>query len=246
MDTIQRSVVLYGRMKVKLVKAALAVRFLTTCRKQQVIPNFIRLKTNVKSKSSKIGLKCGQMAWLRCEISAKLAQIRHIEEDLYFEHLKIISFHCKNNLLHQRFWIVYEQNLRQKVSHMCKKIRKRHERKLKRLIDTQRPKNRLTPQNIPNFVVNLSTKSLSTEESELLNKGLKFAPKPAFAPLEEIIVDIESGIQYRTYSEKERIRSDIKNCLMKLKKSSRITSSLNNDVSLQLLKEKDVIYVKAD
>lgn len=80
----------------------------------------------------------------------------------------------------------------------------------------------------------------------MLNKGLKFAQKLPLAPLEEIIVDVESNIQFRSFSDKEKIRSDVKKRLMRLRKNNMSSSNSNYDSTIRSIKAKDVIVVKAD
>lgn len=103
---------------------------------------------------------------------------------------------------------------------------------------------------IPNLVLNLSSCSFTEEELNFLNKGLKFAVKPRSAPLEEIISNIEAGIQYRTHnSRRNAIRYDVEQCILKVA-GSKITTKNNmskgNNNIIESLRTKNVIYTKAD
>lgn len=47
------------------------------------------------------------------------------------------------------------------------------------------------PRILPDFVVNLSDETFSTEEMECLNNGLNFAIPPEKLPLDEAIIDLQ-------------------------------------------------------
>lgn len=67
--------------------------------------------------------------------------------------------------------------------------------------NTYQPK----PEFIEDFVVNLSSKNLSTKETNLLNKGLKFVPPPNRLSSEDLCTDIMSAVKYLP----EDIKDDI-------------------------------------
>lgn len=125
---------------------------------------------------------------------------------------------CKNDLLALLYWNQCRQSLDCDIEDMCQRIRRKHLRKFRGLMQSQKPTRQLHPHLIPNFVINLSSKRISPTEFDVLNRGLKYASKPTTAPLPEILVDIESAIQFKSHSERERIRGGVKNNLLRLNK----------------------------
>lgn len=246
MDTIQASADLYGRLKLKMARAMMAIEFLSNCKKRKVCPKFINLRTSAKSVSSERGVRAGKIAWLKGEISFNHAKLRHTETELYYTHLRILSVTLKNDVFAQFYWNQYTQNLYQKLTSFYKETRKKHLMKLRQLISKQRPP---APEIIPDFVVNLSSKPLSEKEEVFLNKGLKYAHPPSRAPLTDIIIDIESGIQFKGNSVKERIRADVKKTLLRVERNNRIHTRMSpesDDDIVNSLKDKGVIFLKAD
>lgn len=67
------------------------------------------------------------------------------------------------------------------------------------------------PEFIPDFVINESNEIFSDEELNLLNKGLKFTPKPTEIPLLDTVVDIETVLKFKVPSVQCDIRSTADN-----------------------------------
>lgn len=81
----------------------------------------------------------------------------------------------------------------------------------------------------------------------MLNKGLKFTPKPTTVPLLETVVDIETILKFKVPSIQHDIRS-VASEAINIAKQSTYTSELakQQKTTIEKLKEKDVVYVKAD
>lgn len=245
------SMCLYDRLKKKKMRIILDISFLTKCRKQKIFPKFLSLKSSTKTKTSNLAIKHAKITWLKMEIREKHKILDNIEKLLYVEYKKLAHF-CKNDLYFQMFYEQKQQQLLINLDNMFKKIKYTHHKKFKSLLQKQKSIVKNKPQFIPDFVVNLSKEVLKEEELNFLNKGLKFAITPTHIPMNEIIVNIESGIEYFGNNKKASIRQDIEKCLIK---STAIVSEKKNFVSnnltkgtnvLKNLKQKEVIYSKAD
>ncbi len=65
------------------------------------------------------------------------------------------------------------------------------------------------------WVVNISSRSLTKTEVEVLQKGPKFAPAPSETPYKEIVANIEAGIDNLNDDSKEIVRNATMNILDK-------------------------------
>lgn len=99
---------------------------------------------------------------------------------------------------------------------------------------------------IDNFVHNLSSAEFTVNELKLLNKGLNFASKLVAAPLEDIVVDIESGITRCSSLVKNNIRFEAQKIILQHngKKNNQVSSTLRTITALK--KKKDIVFLKAD
>ena len=83
-----------------------------------------------------------------------------------------------------------------------------------------------------------------------LNKGLKFACATVTAPIDNIVVSIESAVEYRNIADKINIYTNVSNMLSRLDinktKHKRNNQDNNQQKIVSSLREKDVIYVKSD
>ena len=96
-----------------------------------------------------------------------------------------------------------------------------------------------------NFVVNKSKQTFTTEEMDLLNHGLKYKPAPAVVPIEEIVVNIESAIQYLPFKEKSSIRFQCEKLLNDTKPLNNKKAKKEREI-IDLLKKKECIFTRAD
>ncbi|XP_062557778.1 uncharacterized protein LOC134222636 [Armigeres subalbatus] len=197
--------------------------------------------------------------WLLEEVKCKHKLLSVIEEQLYSLHLQLlnqVAYHTsaecivygcavKKNKCWQAVLGMIDRNLAKRVR-VTKQI---HNKKLHSLAHAQKPKKTIcSPQNIENFVVNLSSEQLTPNECDLLNKGLNFAMAPQYAPLADIVSNIESAIQYNNYSLKSALRHDLERCIVNTaRKQDNVRQTTANTIkAIRQLKARDVIYSRAD
>jgi hypothetical protein len=97
------------------------------------------------------------------------------------------------------------------------------------------------------WVINLSTRQLNTQETQILENGLNYAITPKRIPVPKIIASIESGIYHLSEESKATIRASVVNTL----KNTKALSTTNiykqqNHASRNLKKDKDITIVPAD
>ena len=106
----------------------------------------------------------------------------------------------------------------------------------------------LVYKHIDGFVVNLSSAQLTEPELELLNKGLNFAIPPSHPPIADTVNNIESAIQYNSFTSKSAIRHDVERCISKAIHTRYKDEQLSFDAwcAIRQLKARDVVYSRVD
>lgn len=104
-------------------------------------------------------------------------------------------------------WIQFNEKIDKTTDIEAKKKRDKQSKKLQ-ILDKKRENlsGSFEPDFIEDFVVNKSNVNFSEDELKLLNKGLKYTPKPNKLPLIEAAVDIETILKYKLPSIQNNIR----------------------------------------
>ncbi|XP_062715384.1 uncharacterized protein LOC134291527 [Aedes albopictus] len=82
----------------------------------------------------------------------------------------------------------------------------------------------------------------------LLNKGLNFAISPSCAPIADTVSNVESAIQYSSFSSKSAIRYDVEQCISKTISKGENQSQANFETwcLIRKLQDRNVVYSRAD
>jgi hypothetical protein len=139
---------------------------------------------------------------LNLEIKSKYAHSDIIKMELYSLHLLLARS------VHPIVWDSIETDTRNLVNSKYIKRRMVQKKKFRVLIARERL---VLNENVvrPNFVINKSSQNFSSEELGLLNKGLKYKPKPKFPPTNDIIVSVETSIRNLNDEEKALVRNGV-------------------------------------
>lgn len=127
-----------------------------------------------------------------------------IELLLYDLHLKITRGLTENQFIR---WLHFDRRVHETTTKLKQKLKRTHNGKLNALVLSRAPPVKLTPEFVPNFVINESNETFSEEEMNLFNKGLKFTSKPVKLNTLESVVDIETILEYDLPS----VQIDIRN-----------------------------------
>lgn len=222
------------------------IKFLKACLKEGVTP----ISHRVGIKSSLPGAE-GQRTLIeknliKISIKGLYKKLAEVTLKAYHTHLKLGKDNNKGDMNTMILKIARAVE--------CEQQRKRriHQGKLENLRENKRTLIRHTETNeeqkpkvelIPDFVVNKSKTVFSNDEMEVLNKGLNFAIKGNM-PVDDIVVDLETGIRNLTQGEKDNIRTGITSEL-KRHQSAKYNFTQEQRIIKQL-KEKPVYYLKAD
>lgn len=145
--------------------------------------------------------------WLNLEISSQFQKLSSVELELYDLHLSITKdITC--NYEHDK-WMIFGTKLYENISESVKKKNENLHKKFLSLMSANNTTKRHKPLQVDNFVQNLSSEQFSDSELELLNFGLKFAVKPIYDPLVDVVVDIETALKYKSESVKYHTISGI-------------------------------------
>lgn len=157
--------------------------------------------------------------------------------------------------LHEAHFKELQQNTDEIVQQKTRKKRKALKQKLNRLKNPffkngiQQNRHAWTAQETQSwrksFVINKSGEQFNEAEMSLLNKGLKYKPRPKSSQIDEIVTAVETAIQFLPQKEKGSVRHQCE----KLLKSTNLQINKHNKLewrTLLALKEKNCVFTKAD
>lgn len=236
----------YSRLKRKVALLREDISFLRACVKNKVTPKFIKISCAVQNSRTAKVVNVASNKWLRFEIKFLFSKLSQVELEVYEIHLHITS---GLNATEFEQWLKFDGSVHKFALVAQNKKRDCHRQKLSKLISEKNEKKKACePKFIPDFVVNLSSESFTEDEMALLNRGLKFTPKPNKIDITESIVDIETILKYRLPSTQSAIRSKasevIESVLVDMKKKKK---TINDQFEIiDSLKKKECVFVKAD
>ena len=241
-DATNKEINRYLKVRTKFDLINADIRFLKRCKQLKVFPNFIQnfFRDRTKDPVLKKVIFQAKMRILHVEINNHYAKLERTKMELYSLQLLLMR------KSHQLTWdSIYAKGL-QIVSYKSRQKRFIHTNKLKQLEVQQKRERKEQQQNIvtKNFVINKSTKNFNTEQLDLLNKGLKYSPKPIEAPLNDVIIAVESSIKGMEPEEKANLRCVIKKCLERDMKKSR--SNKEEWRVIKELKASDCVFLEPD
>ena len=129
----------------------------------------------------------------------------------------------------------------ERMSTKCKDRQKANS-KFERLLANGRSKGNVSDI-VERWVVNRSSRELTTDEKVVLRKGLNFAPAPRKVPVTEIVAAVEDGLRKVRGVEKAKARIDIVGVLKRAKPPQpnmspaeyRLLNGLRRDTSIIIL-----------
>ena len=234
----------FSRLKQKVKLLPLDISFLRTCKKEKLVPSFIQVKTSVLNARSEKVIKFAQSKWLDLEIKHKYKLLSDSELELMNIHLSLTK---DLNSFEINEWYAFESQVNRATMRMKQKKLLSLNRKLNFLRERQSsPFSALKPEFIADFVVNKSSENFTEEELNLLNKGLKYSPKPEKVPIVEAIVDIETMLKYKVPSVQNDIRKTAANAINAAKSSIRTNTEAHNESKIiKNLREKKMCVYKS-
>lgn len=243
----------YTKLKAKIRCLKMDIFFLKQCKKEQVFPNFIKTKCSVTNSRTDTVIKSSMKLWLKLELKYLYGKLSRIEEDAFKTHwhlVKVLNEYELDSLL--RATIDESDEIDCSFAHKREKLNKKfeklkNEKFIKERIERERTKSGITIEPV-NSVKNLSNQSFTNEEMSVLQKGLKFSPKPRTPPIIDLVADIETGVKYCKETVKQEIRDTVISAIKKssTQKVHSTSKTAKFEKVLKSLKEKDCLYMKSD
>lgn len=225
--------------------------FLKKCKINHIYPNFIKIQCAISNSRTEQVIRIAKQKWLHKERSYLYSKLNDIEFELYYLHKKLSNCLCSIDYTFDK-WIMYlnrvENIVLKTVNHKKSLLNKKFKKLKSEHYITPNNNNKTAVKTIDNYVTNLSSVQFSSDQLRVLNKGLKFVPKPRKIDIESTVADVETAIKYLPEPLKIDIRKEVKPILKNGKISNMsISNKQNTEMSiLKTLKNEDVIYTKAD
>ena len=241
-DATNKEINRYFKLRTKTELINADIRFLKRCKQLKIFPNFIHryFRDRTNDPVLKKVISQAKFRILHLEINNHYAKLERTKRELYALQLLLMK------KSHKLFWErIYERSV-QIVSYKSRQKRMTHINKLKRLELYQKRERKEYKQTKleKNFVINRSSQVLSPDQVILLNKGLKYRPKPIEAPINEVIVAVESSIKGMEPEEKANLRGLVKKCLDRDDKPTK--SKKDEWKTVKELKASDCVFLEPD
>lgn len=235
---------LLHKFKQKVSLLNLDIQFLKRCKRNKIFPNFIKVTTSVNNPTTIRVIYNAKVNWLNLEIKNLYSKQASLELQAMEQHLKITKE--MSPILKDLFEERYTYMLKS-IEFKCNNKEEKLSKKFKILIEKQTLVQTKTTKPFQNqcLVKNLSDEIFSENEMAILKKGLSFNMHHK-KDLENLVIDIETNIQYLSNNIKSVIRSDVVSSLDKHLHSKILPKKTNDTNILKSLQNKNVFYLKAD
>ena len=197
--TAPRLIRRHERCSSKLARYINHLTFLTRCIKNRVVPKDLRVRPPVPTKGARRVAELASMRFLRERIRLIQKAKGDAKKDTESTAQSItsaLSTNDANRILEQ---------IKTNTQRVFNTTKDRHKQRFEKLI-REKKQATVSPVDTPyvdkaNWVVNLSSRSLSDAEKALLKKGLNFAVTPANIPATEIIAKVKADYRSSTGGE---------------------------------------------
>lgn len=178
---------LYLRTSLKIVRHRQHIAFNTRCKRYDIIPRSLQVKPLVSMLDGRRIARRASFQFLSAIIDEGYRTLWKLEQDLRLQKSQL-----PDTLQPQHLRSLEE--LRESAEFKEKsKVKERHKRKFDTLLKQCEPRrSRDYPER---WVVNLSSKKISTRQKAVLSKGLNFAPAPKCIPTKEIVASVDSALK---------------------------------------------------
>ena len=229
----------HERCSSKLARYTDHLTFLTRCIKNRVVPKDLRVRPPVPTKSARRIAELASMRFLRerIRLTQKAKGDVKKEADSTAESItSALSANDANRILEQ---------IKTNTQRVFNTTKDRQKQKFEKLM--QEKQAAVSPVDTPyvdktNWVINLSSRSLSDAEIALLKKGLNFAVTPANIPATEIIAKVETAVRQLDAEQADTVRRAVNGILQQAEPPEpNITKEMRD--ALKSLKEDESIMV---
>ena len=164
----------FQTLKLKFKKLSLNIWFLQQCKRKHVLPNFTKIRTHNNSPSAAAAVRKAREFWLNAELHRTYQERDNVSKNLYF------TYNIINSFLHPLQIDNLFTNTLELTYKFSNKLHSKLKRKLNTLILEQCHFNSYKTNLSFNFnffqrTMNLSETNFTTDEINLLDKGINFS-----------------------------------------------------------------------
>lgn len=213
------------------------LKFLQTCRDNDLVPKTFRIYCNTQCSEQKWILHKAEKALIRNLIQDTIKIINQCDEKLFKLHFTLLKSTTKD-------WDLLNGLAHNKASIEREKYSQRQKDKISRMLPRKTSAKTLNPQD--KGVVNISKETLKNSEIAVLAKGLNFSITPKQVPKEDIVMNVEKAISHLPDLEQNSVRVKVAELLKPLPAKTKNNLTGDELVALKELKKKDLAFTKAD
>ena len=233
----------HERCSNKLARYTNHLTFLTRCIKNRVVPKDLRVRPPVPTKGAHRIAELASMRFLRERIRLTQKAKGDAKKDTESTAQSITSALLTdgaNRLLEQ---------IKTNIQRVFNTTKDRHKQKFEKL--TPEKQAIVSPVDTPyvdkaNWVVNLSSRSLSDAEKALLKKGLNFAVTPANIPATEIIAKVEAAVRQLDAEQADTVRRAVNGILQQAEPPEHNITKEMRDALKSLKEDESIMVLPAD
>ena len=178
---VLQSVRYYVSTGIRLAKQREHLTFNLRCKQLRLSTSSLSVKPLVRTAEGYQIAKQTSFRFLCARINENVRNIENLEHDIFFQKRQL------EFVLEERLFQAVHQHMSRKASNISNECRSRMKRRIDFLSRRRRPSYD------KQWIVNLSSRTLSPAERSILSRGLNFAPAPRRIPVSRIVAAVESG-----------------------------------------------------
>jgi len=210
------------------------------CKDEHILPKSLRICPPVRNHQGYEISKRFGFSFLSLRIKENHVMIKKLNAKINEISKEIIP------LCSPRLWRHISRDLKDHYGCVFKTTKDNHKAKLDKLRKDNAGKSRVDENEKKKWVINLSSKKLSDDETSVLAKGMNFAVAPKRIPVDQFIAETESSISSLSPDKKSAIRNKVCSILSCAKPPKKNISQAEMKALKTLGKDKNIIILKAD
>lgn len=242
----------YYNLKIKLALLSKDIWFNNQCLKNNVIPNYVSIKTASNSKAALKAINLGRITWVKQEIKYLYAKKQTLNQEINKLHVDIIDKDFEGQLVYFKDRYVFQLNnkLRVKQNVLNKKLDQLISKKMRN--ENTFLMGQGNQHTFYKRTENLTNINFSLNETRVLDKGLKHNLSDSYENVDNMkqtIIDCERALSYVDPKDRNHVRHLIGEKLNQIKHSKIKIDKSEKQTILSLkkkLKDNEILALKSD
>ena len=188
---------IYKNNRINFKKYSMKIWFLTLCKRHRITPSFIQIRSSVSTYSADVAVEKAKKVWLQSEIKYFYKLRDKTSSLLYLSHMKLA------NITDRITFDIFDRKVRDTTEHIGKNLYNKLYKKFINLKNVSKPKvvygyGLSSEHKFHTRTLNLSSVDFTSNELNLLDKGLKYSVnvKVSQKHLKIAASDTENILQY--------------------------------------------------